>query len=99
MRTLVPLGVVALLAGAGADPPAAPGLLDPIPLTADGKPVTLSGSLYPLVADLGGKGRPDLLLGTQDKGRMLLARNTGGMAFGPPKWFDELNPGVTIPAG
>jgi hypothetical protein len=104
MRTLIPLGVLALLAtgvAAGPPTPAVPGLRDPVPAVADGEPV-VRATLFPFVADLDGDGKPDLLLGTHTKGRMLLARNTGkpgAMAFGPPQWFDELNPDVTIPAG
>lgn len=105
MRHVIPIAALALLtAGAAADPPdgPVPGLLLPIPLAAGGDTVTRPGDLFPFVADVDGDGKPDLLLGTGEKGRMLLARNTGRageLAFGPTLWFDELNPGVTIPAG
>ncbi len=79
-----------------------PGLLPPIPLAAGGTTVTRAGDLFPFVADVDGDGKPDLLLGTRERGRMLFARNAGRPgepAFGPPRWFDELNPGVTVPGG
>lgn len=106
MRHLLPPALLLLLAATvAADPPApppVPGLLPPIPLTAGGDTVTRPGSLFPFVGDLDGDGKPELFLGTHERGRMLLARNTGKPgqpAFGPAVWFDELNPGVTIPAG
>lgn len=96
-------GGLLLLLAAVADPPAGPvpGVRDPVPLLVDGQPVGDLGYL-PHLADFDGKGRPDLLLGTRSNGRMRLARNAGKPgepAFGKPRWFDELNPGVTIPGG
>jgi hypothetical protein len=84
-----------------------------VPLLLDGKPAAGRGAFRPVTpgrddtilphaADLDGTGKPVLLLGTRDRGRMMIARITGTPgrpAFGPPRWFDELNPGVTIPAG
>src|SRR5215212_1908987 len=87
-------------------PRPAPGLRDPVPLLLDGRPAAGTGAFHPIpdgwddtvlphAADLDGSGRPDLLLGTRHRGRMLVARNTGTPgrpAFGPPRWFDERHP-------
>jgi hypothetical protein len=78
-------------------------LAGPVPLEVNGEPLVRDGgALFPCVGDLDGDGRPDLLLGTLEDGRMLVYRNVGTKAsprLGAPRWFDDTVPTGRIPAG
>jgi hypothetical protein len=107
--------VICLLAGAvcalfalaadlaQADQPRKDGLARPVPVQADGKPlVRKGGALFPFVGDFDRDGRPDLLLGTAEDGRLLVYRNVGTRTsprLSPPQWFDDRVPTGRIPAG
>jgi len=73
-----------------ADPPRpaglAPDLAPPVHVLAAGKPLDVerSGHAAPFVGDLDGDGRPDLLVGQYDGGKLRVYRNTG--TAGAPKF-------------
>jgi hypothetical protein len=81
-------------------------LAQPVPVEADGKPVVRQGRSYaleyPCVGDIDGDGRPDLLLGDRERGRLRVFRNVG-TAIAPqlasPVWFDEAVPTGKVPYG
>lgn len=98
----------------GTRPPVAPAvaplkadrLAKPIPLEADGKPIARQATgyalEYPFVGDLDGDGRPDLLLGDRERGRLRVFRNVGAAPaprLAAPVWFDELVPTGKVPYG
>ena len=59
-------------------------------------------SLFPLVGDLDGDGRRDLLVGTPDAGRLKVYPNVGTDAkpvLGAAFWFDERVADGRIPKG
>jgi hypothetical protein len=89
-----------------ADRPKGDRLARPAPLEADGKRLVRQGTgyalQYPFVGDLDGDGRPDLLLGDRERGRLRIYRNVGTRAaprLTGPKWFDDLVPTGKVPSG
>jgi hypothetical protein len=102
------IGPACVLLGSAADRPLGERprtdrLAKPLRVEVDGKPIMSDdGVLFPFVGDLDGDGRPDLLLGTRDKGRLLVYRNVGSNThprLNGPQWFDERVPTGRIPAG
>jgi hypothetical protein len=81
-------------------------LAEPVPVEADGQPLTRQrrgyALEYPFVGDIDGDGRPDLLLGDRDHGRLRVFRNVGTCAapqLAAPVWFDETVPTGKVPKG
>jgi hypothetical protein len=81
-------------------------LAEPVPVEADGRPLVRQGRgyalEYPFVGDLDGDGRPDLLLGDRQRGRLRVYRNVGTAAaprLAGPTWFDEMVPTGKVPYG
>src|SRR5262245_58649056 len=94
--------VDAFAAPGGIDPKG-DALAKPVPLEVDGKRLTSDVySFVPFVGDLDGDGLPDLLLGTREKGRLLVYRNVGTKTsprLTEPQWFDDTVPTGRIPDG
>lgn len=98
---------LALLAPPDAPPrPAglAPDLAPPVPVLADGKPLDVerSGHAAPFFADFDGDGKPDLLVGQFDGGRLRVYRNlgtAGAPRFGEFEWFKASEAPATIAPG
>jgi hypothetical protein len=89
-----------------ADRPRKDRLAKPVPVEVDGKPLVRQGTgyalEYPFVGDLDGDGRPDLLLGDRERGRLRVYRNVGTATvprLTAPVWFDELVPTGKVPYG
>jgi hypothetical protein len=83
---MLPLSLV-LLAAAGPRPPGlAPDLAPPVHVLAGGRPLDVEreGHAAPFVGDLDGDGKPDLLVGQFDGGKLRIYRNTG--TAGAPKF-------------
>jgi hypothetical protein len=82
-------------------------LAEPVPVEVDGQPIVRQQRRryaleYPFVGDIDGDGRPDLLLGDRDRGRLRVFRNIGTTAaprLAAPVWFDETVPTGTVPKG
>ena len=78
---MLPLFLVLL--ASPAEPPRPPGLAPdlapPIHVLAGGQPLDVerSGHAAPFVGDLDGDGKPDLLVGQYDGGKLRVYRNTG----------------------
>jgi hypothetical protein len=71
--------------GDGTKPDPAAELLPPVRLEAAGKPIdTAVGHAAPFVGDFDGDGKPDLLVGQFDGGKLRVYRNTG--TAGAPKF-------------
>lgn len=97
--------LLALLADPPTRPPGlAPDLAPPVHVTAaGGKPLDIerSGHAAPAFADLDGDGKPDLLVGQYDGGKVRLYRNTGTAgkpAFGEHEYLKGRYE-LTVPAG
>jgi len=74
-------------------------LAEPVRLVADGKPID---SGYPFLGDLDGDGRPELLMGGDRTGRLLVYANVGTATnprLGAPQWFDDRYPTGRVPKG
>src|SRR5258708_28683465 len=78
---MIPLFIVLLAQPiATARPPdLAPDLAPPVHVLAGGQPLDVerSGHAAPFVGDLDGDGKPDLLVGQYDGGKLRIYRNTG----------------------
>ena len=85
---MTPLFLVLLASPAGQPRPPglAPDLAPPVHVLAGGQPVDVerSGHAAPCVGDLDGDGKPDLLVGQFDGGKLRVYRNTG--TAGAPKF-------------
>jgi hypothetical protein len=75
-----------LMAVAAGPPGLAPDLASPVHVLAGGQPLDVerSGHAAPAVGDFDGDGRPDLLVGQYDGGKLRIYRNTG--TVGAPKF-------------
>jgi FG-GAP repeat len=97
------VGSVCVLLAPGGERPSGDRLAPPVRVEADGKPIASDdGVLFPFVGDIDGDGRPDLLLGTREKGRLLVYRNVGTKTeprLSGPQWFDDTVPTGRIPFG
>jgi hypothetical protein len=73
-------------AGPARPPGLAPDLAPPVHVLVGGRPLDVerSGHAAPAVGDLDGDGRPDLLVGQYDGGKLRVYRNTG--TAGAPKF-------------
>jgi hypothetical protein len=100
--------LVALLASIPsptARPPGlAPDLAPPVRVTANGKPIDVerSGHAAPFVGDFYGDGKPALLVGQFDGGRLRIYRNVGTAKepkFGDYEWFKASDALGTIAPG
>jgi hypothetical protein len=86
-------------------------LAEPVPVEADGQPLVRQrrgyALEYPFVGDIDGDGRPDLLLGDRDRGRLRVFGNVGATVapqlavpqLAAPVWFDETVPTGKVPKG
>src|SRR5437867_5853153 len=98
-----------LLAGVSAAPPAekapaglAPELAPPIKLTAGSKPIDVDvGHAAPCVADLKGDGKPCLLVGQFDGGKLRIYADAGGKdgrRFDKFEWLHAGGALASVPA-
>jgi hypothetical protein len=80
------LALCASPAEAPRPPGLAPDLAPPVHIMAGGQPLDVerSGHAAPFVGDLDGDGKPDLLVGQYDGGKLRIYRNTG--TGGAPKF-------------
>ncbi len=101
MKTRIWQGVVVALALAVAAP--AQTFLDPVRLTAAGKPITTDiGHSAPYVHDIDGDGVRDLLVGQFGQGKLRIYRNQGTNAkpdYEAHRWFKAGGDIATVPAG
>jgi hypothetical protein len=78
---MLPLSLVLLAAAAGPPRPPglAPDLAPPVHVLAGGRPLDVEreGHAAPSVGDFDGDGKPDLLVGQFDGGKLRVYRNTG----------------------
>ena len=81
-------------------------LAEPVPVVADDQPLVRQrrgyALEYPFVGDIDEDGRPDLLLGDRERGRLRVFRNVGTSAapqLAAPMWFDETVPTGKVPKG
>jgi len=84
---------VLLLATAVLDAPwRAFGLADPVRVAVEGAPIdTEHGHAAPCLADIDGDGKPDLLVGQFEGGKLKVYLNKGtakAPRFAPSKWFE-----------
>ncbi|HYH63396.1 MAG TPA: hypothetical protein VD866_01725 [Urbifossiella sp.] len=109
MRTAPAAVLLAALAAAGCAKPTLPPpppeplrsdrLAEPVRLEIDGNPID---SGYPFLGDIDGDGRPELLMGGDADGRLLVYASVGpptAPRLGAPQWFDDRNPTGRIPKG
>ena len=85
-------------------PGLAPDLAPPVQILADGKPLDVerSGHAAPFVGDIDGNGKPALLVGQFDGGKMRIYRNLGtpgAPKFGGFEWFKASDALGTIQPG
>jgi hypothetical protein len=96
-------GPAAAVLAVAAEGPIGDRLAAAVAIEADGKPIDLEQCvLVPFVGDIDGDGKPDLLVGTRDKGRLLVYRNVGTAArprLAAPQWFDDAGPTGRVPGG
>lgn len=81
-------------------------LAEPVLVEVDGQPLVRQerryALQYPFVGDIDGDGRPDLLLGDRERGRLRVFRNvgtTGALKLAAPVWFDDTVPTGKVPKG
>src|SRR5881296_1888716 len=83
--------------------PASEELLPPFRAQADGSPIDVEiGHAAPLVTDLDGDGKPDLLVGQFGSGKLRIYRNVGTEAeprFGQFTWFKAGGTDGKVPFG
>ena len=82
----------------------APDLAPPVKITANGKPIDVerSGHSAPFVGDFFGDGKPALLVGQFDGGKLRVYRNQGTAAapkYGDFEWFKASEALGTITPG
>lgn len=84
---------------------AAPGGADefqferPVRLTADGVPIRVErpGYAAPCFADLDGDGKPDLLVGQFNGGKIRVYKGLGGTKFAPGTWLQAEGKAAEVP--
>ncbi len=95
--------VLALSALAAAASPISDELLPPFRVLADGSPIDVEiGHAAPLVADLNGDGKLDLLVGQFKEGKLRLYRNHGSNTdprFGAFTWLEAGGADARVPSG
>ena len=94
----VAVGLTCLSVAGGAE------LASPVPLLVAGRPIDIehAGHAAPMMADLSGRGRQDLLVGELFDGRLRIYRNTGTNAtprFENFEWFQAGRQLGRIPSG
>lgn len=104
LRLLLTLGLACCAAAFALQPAAADrtkpaAFAPPVRLTADGHPVRVEapGYAYPCLADVTGDGKPDLLVGQFNKGKICVYPGLGGGKFGPGSFLQAEGKVAEVP--
>src|SRR5437867_2146763 len=101
--TGISLALILLSAPPSPAPPVANELLPPFRVLADGSPIDVEiGHAAPLMADMDGDGKLDLLVGQFKEGKLRIYRNLGSNndpRFGTFTWFEAGGANGKVPSG